>query len=146
MRRRLMRKITADTLAMVLYLLATGIFGFLFERSVVGLLVWQMGGIWILGLGKYPLAELCAQLTGKLRILLMGNSRHPFRRALSAGLALSVYQVPLYVGSALCVRVSLSKVSAMAAFCLACNLIFGWLYGFILDWVRARFAVYSSEI
>ena len=143
---RLLKKITADTLALAIFSFLTGIFGLLFERYVASLSLVQMAGI-RLGYNflKYVFAEVCAQIADSLRKRLMGNSNHPFRRALADGLALSAYQLPIYLGCALVAQAEVRQMATMTAFYLANNMAFGWLYGLILNWTRRWFAVQNGK-
>ncbi len=61
---------------------------------------------------------------------------HWFRRALSDALALSVYQIPIYVGVALFVGVGIKIILRVSGLYILDNLFMGWLYGFILDKTR----------
>ena len=143
---RLLRKVTADTLALAIFSLLTGIFGLLFERYAVNLTLVQMAGIrFFYNLLKYLFAEGCAQIADALRAKLMGNSKHPFRRALADGLALSGYQIPIYLACCLVAGAKFGQVATVCVFYLFNNLALGWLYGMILNWVRTRFSVRPPE-
>lgn len=143
---RLLRKITADTLALAVFSLLTGIFGLLFERLVVNLSLVQMAGIrFSYNLLKYLFAEGCAQIADALRAKLMGNSKHPFRRALADGLALSGYQIPIYITCSLVMGAKIGQIAMVSGFYVVNNLALGWLYGILLNWVRARFSVRPPE-
>jgi len=137
---RLLRKITADTLALAVFSLLTGIFGLLFERLVVNLSLVQMAGIrFSYNLLKYLFAEGCAQIADALRARLMGNSKHPFRRALADGLALSGYQIPIYIACSLVVGAKIGQIAMVSSFYIINNLALGWLYGIILNWSEPGF-------
>jgi hypothetical protein len=144
--KRFFRKITADTLALIIFSVATGALGIMFERWVAGLSWVQMGGIRLAyNLLKYALGGICGRIADWLRKLLMGSSKHPFRSALADGLALSVYQIPLYVACALLAQASPKKVAVMVAFYSVNNLVLGWLYGAILNRVRTWFSVRNGN-
>ena len=143
---RFLKRITADTLALAIFSALTGAFGLLFERYVASLSLVQMAGIRLgYNILKYLFAEFCAQIADNLRTRLMGNSKHQFRRALADGLALSGYQLPLYIGCALVAQAETRQMAEMVAFYLANNMAFGWLYGLALNWVRTRFSVRPTD-
>lgn len=144
---RLLRKITADTLALAIFSLITGIIGLLFERLVADLSLAQMAGIrFSYNLLKYVFAEGCAQIADALRLRLMGNFGHPFRRALADGLALSGYQIPIYVACSFVMKADFRQITMVSGFYLANNMALGWLYGLILNLVRARLSVRPPEL
>lgn len=144
--RRLLRKITVDTLALIVFSVFTGAFGLLFERYVASLSLVQIAGIRVgYNFLKYTFAEVCAQIADGLRIKLMGNSKHPFRRALADGLALSAYQLPIYLGCALVAQARPKQMAMMSAFYLMNNMALGWIYGIILNGIRAWFSVRPAE-
>jgi hypothetical protein len=146
MRQRLLGKFTAPAMAMFIYSSAPSIFGGWFEKSVAGLLWKQMLVICLLfNIPKYSLVWLYKPMTNKLEAVLAGNSRHPIRKALADGTALSALEVTLYTLCAWFVKLTSRQLALMVSYYLVKNLSFGWLYDRILNWVRNRFAVYSLE-
>jgi len=142
--------IAADTIAMAVYSVVNGLIGLflthVYEVRWVGLTFNQWLGIrLIFNPLKFGGAYFCGQLTNRFRKRLVGNSKSWFWKAIADSLAISAFQLPLYAVSALVMGVSLVKIAIFIGIYLVDNAIFGWTYGWILDWMRLRFAVDGTK-
>ncbi len=103
--------------------------------ALVGLTLRQWFGIRILYAAlRFAGARLCGKLTDSIRERLLGTSRQRFRKALADAIALSLYQIPLYIVSALVMGARFRQVAITSSIYLVENALLGWLYGVILDW------------
>lgn len=137
--KRAQQLLAADTIALVVYSVTTGVLSWLYEVSLLDYTASQWVGVRVLfNLLRYPGARLCGRLTDILRRRLGGESSHPIRRSVAASIALSVYQLPLYGLSAFIVRVPGRQIVTILAIYLAQNTLLGWWYSVILDWFRRR--------
>lgn len=135
------RTVSADTVALILFALCAGALTLLYEVVIAGLALGQWAGIRILyNALRFAGARICGKLTDKVRQHLLGTSRSRFRKAIADTIALSLYQLPIYVVSALIMGASIRQIAITSTIYLGDNVLLGWLYGVILDWVRRRFA------
>ncbi len=119
----------SDTLALLIYGVVGGIVPFFFENIILGLSVKQWAGIRILYLSRYIGGYICGRMADFFR-------RH-FCRIVADIIALCIYELPIYIASALIVRASFRQIFLGSVIQIISNAIFGWLYGFILDRMRA---------
>ena len=143
--RHLAMKATAGSVALLLYSFTTGLPGILFEYFFAGVHFTQI--LWVRAAYnciKFMPGGICAWIDAKLKARMMGDSNHPFRRAMVAGLALSVYQIPIYVSFSVIVGVETRKITTMILFFLVNNQFFGGVYDYILTKVETIFNAKSK--
>lgn len=131
--------LVADTIALIIYSLTTGVLSWIYEVSLFNYTAGQWLGVRLLFNGlRYPGARLCGKLTDQVRKKLGGESSHPIRRSIASSISLSLYQLPIYGASALIMGVPLKQVVTIMAIYGAQNILLGWWYSLILDWMRRR--------
>jgi|GEM_PF-1277233 len=145
--RRRWNRVLADTIAFGLFGFAVGaVTTILYEMVLFGFTFRQWIGIRIFfTILRFVFAFVCGWLTDFLRQHFPGAAHNRFWRAMAEATALTVYQMPLYVVSALIVGVDWHKIAFMSGIYLLENFLFGWLYGLILDWTRKKFAAYLAR-
>ncbi len=70
---------------------------------------------------------------------LMDYFRSMMPKLIADPIALSIYQIPIYIIAAMIMGVSNHTIALIAAIYIADNFAFGWLYGYILDRTRKFF-------
>jgi hypothetical protein len=126
-----------DTVAMVLFSVIGGVLTIGYEVGLLGLTGQQWLAIRLLyNPARFIGARLCGKLTNWIRFHLAAESPNWWQKAVSDTIAVSVYQIPIYVLSALIAQVEPGIIGIAVLMYLLENICIGWLYGVILDWVR----------
>lgn len=120
---------------------APSVFTVGFEYAILGLSAEQIFKFRVMyNIAKYTLSPLAGVITDRVRRRFPGGRSGFISKSVRDGLALSLYQIPLYTASATVFGVGLSQIAIMWAwFGMSDFLIGRFLYGAVLDWVRARF-------
>lgn len=133
---RFLLRYRSDIVAMVLYNLIAGFLTLVYEIWLGGATgeqwVWvriiytiiRVSGAFLLGY----LIDFCRRHIWQKRKLIF--------KALADAFALSLYQIPIYIFSALISGVLWHSILITACLYIGDNLLLGWLYGYILDRVR----------
>lgn len=132
MKKTILSRSRDNLVATIIYGLITFALTIFYEKYLLGL-EW---GEWFGARGIYLIFRY-----GFLFILdfLIDFYRRYLPKPLADALALSSYQIPLYATAALIVGISYNTVLLAMGIYLADNLLFGWLYGYILDKTRKYF-------
>lgn len=133
-------------MAMLIFVIATGGPTLIYEIIVAKFTLGQWAGIRIL---KNALifcgAPICARLTDWMRSRFVKESKNKFRKGFVDSLTTAIYHLPIYVLSALCMGADKRQVALASIFCVADNMLLGWIYGVILDCVRTRLGTKSPR-
>lgn len=129
---------TADMLALLVFDITTGIMVVAYEYWFVNFDTEHIVLVRVLYMSKFIGARICGRWTNMLRKYIAGNSRSLFQKALADTLAVSSYQAPLYILSALIAGMSWGDIR-VALFIFGVNaLLLGWVYGHVLDYMRRK--------
>jgi len=139
--KRVSQTIFADTIALFLFSVCAGIPTLFYEILIAKLTLEQWAGVRIFyNILRFAGAYFCAKLTDKIRRRLPGHSNSRFQKAVADTIALSLYQFPIYIISALIMGAKFRQIAIMSTVRLVDTIMLGWLYGIFLDWARSRFA------
>ena len=131
----------SDTGALVLFGIVMGITTVIYEIWLVSMTTRQWVLIRILyNILRFVGARLCGKITDRTRCYILKGSKSKFKKGLADGIALSFYQMPIYIFSALVAGAGAKQIAIVVSLYVLDNLVSGWLYGLILDWMRARVA------
>ena len=75
----------------------------------------------------------------------MGALPRFWRQAVAGSLSLFAFQLPLYVMSALIMRIGTEQILITCGIYIAIDMIFGWSYAILLDRMRRWFGVVAEE-
>ena len=137
--RRAKKYLAADTLALLFFEVAAGLFVFLYEWLVVGFNNDQLLLVRILFLTKFLGARLCGMLTDWLRRVIPGTSKSIAMKRVADTVAVLIYQDTLYALSATIAGMSWEHLRVSLLICSFGAVSLGWLYGRTLDRQRAKF-------
>lgn len=139
--KNLHKQVAADTIALAIYSAIVGIgTTLLYERALAGFTWEQWAALRVVyNVLRFGGARLCGKLTNWVRWRIGGDNPNRWRKAVADGCALAVYQEPIYIVSALLVGVTWQQIALTAPIYILDSILFGWVYGIILDSVRKRF-------
>lgn len=135
----------SDIVAMVLYNLIAGFLTLVYEIWLGGATgeqwIWvriiytaiRLTGAFLLGY----LIDFCRRYIWQKRKLIF--------KALADALALSLYQIPIYIFSAWISGVLWHSILITSSLYIVDNLLLGWLYGYILDKVRKYYHLKQAK-
>jgi hypothetical protein len=131
-KKKLWQRSRDNIFATIIYGIITFSLTILYEKIIVGL-NWQewMGVRMIYIPIRYVFLFILDYLIDYFRSVLP--------KAFAEAMALSIYQIPIYIGAALIMGVSRSLIITVCLIYIADNLVFGWLYGYILNRTRKFF-------
>lgn len=134
-------KITVDTLAFVIFSICTSVgLTTLYELLVVRMEneTWVIFRI-LYNLLKFSGAYFCAEITDWVRLKVLKKSENLFRKAIADSISVSMYQLPLYNVSGFIMGIDTFQLMIISSIYLLDNILLGWSYGAILDWIRKKF-------
>jgi hypothetical protein len=137
--------VTADTIALLLFSSVASIFTLLAEVAVAGMSIKQW--FWIRVIFnplRFAGARFLGMLTDSLRRSILGKSHNPFLKVVADTLALWLYNLPLYIASGIIMGATRRQITISSSMQFLDTLCTGWLYGIILDRVRAYFKTRSK--
>lgn len=138
----LLPTVAADTIALFLYSASGAVLTIVYEVFFLKLSGKQWAGIRVVfNVLRFIGARLCGKITDQVRARLQGDSKHPFRLAIAGAISLSLYQLPVYALSARVCGAEFGQIKKAVVVYFLDNLVFGWMYILILDWVRRRMVV-----
>lgn len=95
---------------------------------------------------KFALSPISGMITDTLRRKFLSDKHGVIRKSVVDGVALSLYELPLYVSCAIILGARPLRVALVCLMCLSINLAFGrLLYGLALDWIRAKFPLLRKD-
>ena len=145
-RRRHTHLVAADTIALLIFTVISGLPALFYELLLVGFTLGQWAIIRLLyNTLRFAGARLCGKLTDLIRRRLAGSSSSYFRKGAADTVSLLLYQLPLYLLSALIVGANVRQMAIALAMYLFDSILLGWLYGAILDRVRLYFAARAGR-
>lgn len=136
------RKLTADSVTFLLYTAYTGWIIIAYERYVCDLLIEQVALLRLMsGVPRALLAFLCGAMEEAIRKRIRGNAQGFWRRVVSGTMALCLFQLPIYIASALIMRVGAEQILITCGIYIAIDILFGWSYSVLLDCMRGWFGI-----
>ena len=128
-----------DIIAMLIFSVFSCFTTLLYEVAAAGISVEQWLGIKIIYIPlRFAGAYILGSLIDKVRLKLARDNRF-IHKALADAISLSIYQIPIYLLSAAVMRVSWQPILITVALYILDNILFGWLYGYLLNQVRKYF-------
>jgi len=138
--RRAKKLLVADTLALLIFDMSTGLMVVAYEYFFVTFDMQHIVLVRILYMSKYIGARFCGRWTNRLRRLIINTSDSIVRKAFADALAVSSYQAPLYALSAYCAGMAKTDIVIALSIFGINALMLGWIYGPVLDYMREKFA------
>lgn len=134
------RTFTADTIALLIYGTFVSASALLLEVFIF-VIPWEQFGMmrFVYNLVKYSSASIPAKITELLSKKFPRASGNKFLEALIDWIALSLHQIPIYATIAIAFGINFRTVLLISTIYLVENLLFGWLYGILLKWLREKF-------
>ena len=133
------RRYQCDIIAMLIFSVFSCFTTILYEVVAAGISVEQWLGIKIIYIPlRFAGAYILGSLIDRVRLKLARDNSF-IHKALADAISLSIYQIPIYLLSATVMRVAWQPVLITMALYILDNLLFGWLYGYILNQVRKYF-------
>ncbi len=141
LRGRVLRLWTADTAALLLYNLPTGLFNLFWETLLVGNTKeqWLLIHLAIFTPAKYGFAFVEARFKKYLRQRFQAVKGGTRRKVIDA-VSLACYQIPLYLLASWLGGRTGHQLLILLSLSLAEHLAFGQYHGWIMDWCEAKFA------
>lgn len=132
MKKRIWQRSRDNIFATIIYGLITFSMTILYEKIIVGLNWQEWVGARVIYISvRYTFIFILDYLIDYFRSLTI--------KFLADALALSLYQIPIYTIAALIMGVPHNLIIIVTLIYIADNLLFGWLYGYILDKTRRFF-------
>lgn len=132
----------------LLFSSAPSIFTVGLEFAILGLSAKQVLALRIAyNIPKYALSPVSGMITDFLRRKFVTKDSVLVCKVVIDGVALSLYQIPIYIPCALFIGADSLKVALMCLWYFVSSLLFGrFFYGLSLDWIRARFPLLKSYV
>lgn len=136
------RKLTADSITFLLYTAYTGWIIIAYEKYVCDLLIEQVVLLRLMsGVPRMLLGFLCGAMEEAIRKRIRGDVQGFWRRVVSGTLSLCLFQLPIYITSALIMRVGTGQILITCGIYIAIDIAFGWSYSVLLDRMRGWFGI-----
>ena len=140
------RKLSADSVAFLLYTVYTGWILVVYEKYLCDLAIEQVVVLRLMsGVPRTLLGFFCGVMEEAIRKRIRGDVHGFMRRAAAGTLALCFFQLPIYVASALILRAPMEQILVTCGIYIAIDIVFGWSYAVLLERMRGRFGVTLGE-
>lgn len=147
--RKLGRMVNAETIALAIFSVATFLLPLMWEMVVAKTTITQSGGMRGFTatnlIVRYLFARFLGKLADWLQRVVPGTAKSGIMRSLANGLAVWLYQLPMYLVGAVAMGFSVRQVILVQGILLLESPLVGWLYRAILDRVRARVAAREEQ-
>ena len=137
------RRMTADGIVFLLYTVYTGWILVVYEWHFCDLVVGQVAMLRMMsGVPRTLLGFLfCGALEETIRRRIKGETPSLVRSTVAATLALCLFQLPIYITSALIMHLGVEQILITCGIYIAIDIVFGWSYAILLDRMRRQFGV-----
>lgn len=139
------RRIIADGITFFLYTACTGWIIVGYEKYVCDLAIEQVAILRMMsGVPRVALGFACGMVKNAVKRRWFAGSSEFLSQAAAGAIALCLFQLPLYVGSALILSTGARQIIVTCILYIASDILFGWSYVYLLEYIRARFRVYAA--
>ncbi len=132
------RKLLADTSAYTLYRSIIGIFTAPIELLWIGLNPLQLSYRLAYGLITFSFSRYCGWINDKMYARLMNGSKSLWRKSISSGTILSLYQLPVLIVCTIVWKFDITQIYKLCILTVVDNLITGLGYEYLLTKMRGR--------